>query len=136
DILPQWPTLTETVREQVLRMVGKTVANMHGERITHHCLYPKHIFVELKEESEVDMPRLTLIDLEKSRFQLLRKRERAADLDALFRRTDSWSHQERELVLATYVETLSEAYTLTDYQKLLQKRTRKKLNGKRTSRVS
>lgn len=131
EVLPQWPTLTDTVREQVLRVVGETVASIHGKRITHHCLYPKHIFVNIKESPAQQMPSLTLIDLEKSRFQLLRRRERAADLDALFRRAGRWSERERKQVLTAYVENLPEAYSLSDYQCLLQKRNRKKLKGKR-----
>lgn len=131
EILPSWSELAETVREQVLDTIGTTVAKMHGERITHHCLYPKHIFINLSET--LPKPELTLIDLEKARFQLFSKRERVADLEALLRRADLWTERERERLLSTYVDSLPDAGSVSDYQRLLQKRNRKKLKGKKVS---
>lgn len=131
ELLQRWSGLTETIREQVLDAVGVTVASMHGNRITHHCLYPKHIFINLDEA--LPKPDITLIDLEKTRFQWLRMRERVADLEALLRRAELWSERERERFLTAYVSSLPEAGSIFDYQRLLEQRHRKKLKGKKVS---
>lgn len=131
ELLLSWSGLTEAAREQVLDSIGATVAKMHGKRITHHCLYPKHIFINLSET--LPKPELTLIDLEKARFQLLPKRERVADLEALFRRADLWTESDRDRLLSVYVVNLPAAGKVSEYQRLLQKRNRKKLKGKKVS---
>ena len=119
--LEQWQQLPAERREQMLGCIGEAVAQLHGAGLTHHCLYPKHIYIALDQVEPV-----RFIDLEKTRTQLLVWRERVADLDALLRRCKSWVEDDRELFLREYLRGLSVQIPLSVLQKKLFRRHRNK----------
>jgi tRNA A-37 threonylcarbamoyl transferase component Bud32 len=96
----QWLSLPMDDRQQVICLVAKSVARLHKKKIVHNCLYPKHIYMAFGEE-----PSVRFIDLEKSRYQWLLKRDVITDLDALLRRLRNWSGEEKKYFLESYLKT-------------------------------
>jgi tRNA A-37 threonylcarbamoyl transferase component Bud32 len=82
---------------QLLQQIGATLARMHLGRWQHGCLYAKHVFVKVTPE----VMEVALLDLEKSRRRLSRKRAALHDLKQL-RRHSSWSEAEWQQLLAGY----------------------------------
>lgn len=82
----------------LLQRIGATLARLHQGRWQHGCLYPKHIFVALREAGEVEV---ALLDLEKSRRRLMRKRAARHDFRQL-RRHSSWNEADWSELLYGY----------------------------------
>lgn len=90
----------ERVGEQhdaLLQQIGATLARMHLGRWQHGCLYAKHVFVKATPEGV----EVALLDLEKSRRRLSRKRAALHDLRQL-RRHSSWSEADWQQLLSGY----------------------------------
>lgn len=99
DLVESWHDTPEGLRRAIIKHTAKLVGRLHTARLTHHCLYPKHIYIN----TELDEP-ARLIDLEKTRSQLLRKRECVADLAALLRRWKPLQDDERLRFLSHYLK--------------------------------
>jgi len=93
-----WENLTEEDRRFILTNVGSLIGKLHQQRLTHHCLYPNHIFVGLARQIPI-----RFIDLEKTRFQWLRKREAISDMESFLRRIRTWSLEEKYLMMQYYL---------------------------------
>lgn len=124
-VVQGWAEMSQELRNTYLRVVAQLVGCLHQSRLTHHCLYPKHVYINL----ELDVP-ARFIDLEKTRYQLLRKRESIADLSAFLRRCPHVSDEERVLFLGEYLAIndlgLSAESLLRDfYERKLDKESRK-----------
>lgn len=88
----------EALHVIVLQRLGATLARLHEGRWQHGCLYPKHIFLALRGDGEVE---IALLDLEKSRRRLLRKRAARHDFRQL-RRHSSWNDADWAQLLYGY----------------------------------
>ncbi len=84
----------------LLRAAAGIVRALHAAGVQHSSLYPKHIFVRMREGADPDA---ALIDLEKSRTTLLSKRRMLHDLDALNRHAEHWSRSARLYFLCRYL---------------------------------
>ena len=80
----------EVIHDQVLQVIGQTLARMHLGRWQHSCLYSKHIFVRVVGSGESAKVEVALLDLEKSRQRLTPHRAASHDLKQL-RRHSSWN---------------------------------------------
>lgn len=87
----------EAVHARLLQLVGATLARMHLGRWQHGCLYAKHIFVRIEDET----PQVALLDLEKSRRRLTRVQAAQHDLPQL-RRHSPWSDDDWQQLLQGY----------------------------------
>lgn len=87
----------EQQHDALLQQIGATLARMHQGRWQHGCLYAKHVFVKVTAQGA----EVALLDLEKSRRRLSRKRAALHDLQQL-RRHSSWSEAEWQQLLSGY----------------------------------
>lgn len=87
----------ETQHTRLLGEIGVTLARMHLGRWQHGCLYAKHVFVRFDGER----PQVALLDLEKSRQRLSRRRAARHDLLQL-RRHSPWSDDDWQQLLQGY----------------------------------
>jgi len=81
--------------EQKTRLFTKIAAlmqAMHQHNFQHNCFYPKHIFAKQLPEGGVD---LRVIDLEKVKKRICKKRVIFRDLDTLLRHSSSWSDDDK-----------------------------------------
>lgn len=83
---------SDGLKIRVFRRLGGLLARLHRTRWQHGCLYPKHIFVRIDGEEQVEV---ALLDLEKSRRRFSRQRAARHDLRQL-RRHSSWGSLEWE----------------------------------------
>jgi|SRR5690606_13032602 len=83
--------------DALLQQIGATLARMHQGRWQHGCLYSKHLFVRWAPEGA----EVALLDLEKSRRRLSRRRAARHDLSQL-RRHSPWTEGEWQLLLQGY----------------------------------
>ncbi len=97
ELYRDWASL-EGDKGQLLVAVGREIGRLHSAGLAHHCLYPRHLFVARQDWTD-----LRFIDLEKTRIQLLRRRESIADLDAFMRRSGRLDDSERQLLLKAYL---------------------------------
>jgi hypothetical protein len=86
SLLKRWSKMEEAQTRQAIKVVAQLIGNLHRARMTHHCLYPRHVYVDLSAQAPA-----RLIDLEKTRYQLMRKRESIGDLTAFLRRCKPFS---------------------------------------------
>ena len=68
-------------KQSLLQSLACILRQMHQHKIEHNCLYQKHIFVRLHNESW----NICLIDLEKAKKRWLKKTAMMRDLSTLFR---------------------------------------------------
>ena len=84
-----WPSREE--RRRLIDKVATVVRDMNDHHLQSNCLYPKHVLI--KEEN--DQISVRIIDLEKAKWQLVKKRARARDLYTLNRHMKGWGLTDR-----------------------------------------
>ena len=92
------------LRTDVLPMVADIVRRFHDHRFLHNCLYPKHIMLRIRQDSDLTTTDISLIDLEKTRRVFSPMGARIRDLDTLIRRCPEWSTHEKDLFLNHYLK--------------------------------
>ena len=73
------------VHQELLRQLAATLVRMHRAGWEHGCLYAKHIFVRWIEQQGNQAVQVALLDLEKCRRPLIRKRAGGRDIAQLRR---------------------------------------------------
>jgi tRNA A-37 threonylcarbamoyl transferase component Bud32 len=86
----------EAVHRRLLEELGRVLARLHAANWQHGCLYPKHILIRVTGSGDAAQVQVALLDLEKSRRRLSRKRAVRHDFDQLKRHSSwglaEWSH--------------------------------------------
>ena len=98
--LGQWPQLSASQREAILKACGLLARRLHSAGQMHSCFYPKHIFLQARGDEFA----ACLIDLEKTRPLLLGQRDRIKDIEPLLRRALEWSPADVRVFLAAYLQ--------------------------------
>lgn len=81
-----------------LAALGRTLGVMHRQQWQHTCLYPKHIFLTAGDSSV--LPKVALLDLEKSRRCWWPGKAARRDMDQLYRHSRTlWSEQDWQHLL-------------------------------------
>jgi hypothetical protein len=125
SLLQRWSDLTEAQQTKILQACGKLAQCLHGRRQVHGCFYPKHIFLQARDDGY----QAQLIDLEKTRPLLLGQRDRVKDLEPLLRRAPEWSEAQLRILLAAYLDQAQESSLIDSWlQRLTARRGHK---GKR-----
>jgi tRNA A-37 threonylcarbamoyl transferase component Bud32 len=98
--LDQWYAAEAPARQRqaVLRELARVLHRLHLGRRQHGCLYGKHVYVRIDGE-QVDV---ALLDLEKSRRRLLRRRAVQHDLNQLGRHRAGMPEADWQYFLASY----------------------------------
>jgi len=91
----------ECLHQRLLQRLGETLARMHLGRWQHGCLYAKHVFVKVSGEGAAAQVEVALLDLEKSRRRLSRRRAARHDLRQL-RRHSSWNEADWQQLIYGY----------------------------------
>ncbi|MFA5577817.1 MAG: lipopolysaccharide kinase InaA family protein [Tissierellaceae bacterium] len=91
--------LAPAAKKSLLATIATVVRTMHKHHLKHNCLYPKHIFVK-QTPSSWDV---RIIDLEKMKRTLLRRRAVRRDLSTLVRHAGAeWNIKDRIRFLRYY----------------------------------
>ncbi len=101
-----------SAQHSIIRAVARTVKKLHSAGIQHRSLYPKHLFVLMKEDVANEV---AVIDLEKSRKKLIPAIRTVYDLATLSRHAECWSRSARMYFLHQYFGVKK----LTPWQRLL-----------------
>ncbi|MBE9516185.1 MAG: hypothetical protein IME93_04325 [Proteobacteria bacterium] len=86
-------------RKNLAITVADAVRHLHQSHLQHNCLHPKHVFVKM----ENNVLQASLIDLEKTKYKLLREQAVYRDLDTLNRRS-AVSNTDRLRFLLAYMQ--------------------------------
>lgn len=92
------------LRGEVLPAIADVIRRFHDHRFRHNCLYPKHIMLKVRQDSNLTATDVSLIDLEKSRRVFSPMGARIRDLSTLMRRCPEWSSHEKDLFLNHYLK--------------------------------
>lgn len=114
--------LSRKQRRRLLSSVAQLLKKFHVSGLEHRALYAKHIFVKNASTT----PEVALIDLEKSRFNLVLLRRAFYDLAQLNRHTKHLSQTERLYFLLQYFELPKLNWRLKLFIHRLMKRTNRK----------
>jgi hypothetical protein len=109
-------------RRGIIQTCASIIGKLHSAKLRHGCLYPKHLFLRMKEGSYA----ARLIDLEKTRTYWWPWRERIKDLDAFLRNASVWHDDEQDDFLAEYLNVNEAQDELQKLKKRLQERRIKK----------
>lgn len=91
--------------QPLLKKLATVIRPMHQDKIRHGCLYGKHIFVKTGSDPEGHPAfKIRLLDLEKAKTALFRRRAVEKDLSQLVRHTDGFDEQAVELFLSYYFD--------------------------------
>jgi hypothetical protein len=91
------------IRRRLIAKIADLARTMHVHRIQHNCFYPKHIFVRIAPDGDVDA---RVIDLEKSRWQPSIYRCTLRDLDTLNRQLQRVTRRSDRLrLILAYLQT-------------------------------
>lgn len=91
-------------RRNLIDTLAGIIRRMHGHRLAHNSLHPKHVFVRMVGNKNTEV---RLIDLEKMRRALSSGRAARRDLDSLNRRSRVWSSTDRLRFLKSYLNVRS-----------------------------
>lgn len=123
---PEFAQMTSQEKRRLLAAAAETVRKMHTSGVEHRSLYAKHLFAM----RQADGYRVVVIDLEKSRRNLLPVLRTVSDLVTLNYRTPVWSRSQRLYFFKQYYATPS----LNAWQRILCRlivwRSRKKRQSK------
>ncbi|WP_010486214.1 lipopolysaccharide kinase InaA family protein [Pseudomonas sp. S9] len=101
----------EELHSQLLQTVGVNIARLNRARWQHGCIYAKHVFVYVEGEGASAKAHAALLDLEKCRQRLTRKKAALHDMKQL-RRHSNWSAADWKILKDAYEQefgrTLSE----------------------------
>ena len=92
------PKLTANSRNAVLRRLALILNRLHSGRRQHGCLYSKHIYINVTSKK----PEVALLDLEKSRLRLLRRKAMGHDLSQLQRHRGAMPEADWHYLLECY----------------------------------
>jgi hypothetical protein len=81
-----------SIRLRYLRAVAALLKRMHDHGIQHNCFFPKHVFVRMHPDGEVEA---RVIDLEKSRWRPHGSLCARRDLYSLNYHSQCWSRSDR-----------------------------------------
>lgn len=95
---PPDPSLSALARRAQLRAVAAALRALHGARIQHGALYPKHVLLA----PTIDGYDVRLIDFEKARRRAWRRAAARRDLDSLSRHAAGYSRTDRLRFLLAY----------------------------------
>ncbi len=84
-------------RGEAMVALGRLVGQMHLAGFRHSCLYPKHVFIDSGNHSNI-----RLIDLEKAK-PIFSKKGGFGDITKLFKRTSQLIVEDKQQFLAGYV---------------------------------
>ncbi len=90
----KWPG---SKKADYLRTLAKSIRRFHSLGMVHRALYPKHIFVNVEQPSQI-----AVIDLEKARLTNLAWYRTYFDLAALFRHATWWSIENQLVFFKAY----------------------------------
>lgn len=98
-----WPSCE--VKRRIFESVARVLNVLHARRVQHSSLYPKHIFIQqsnLSSDTE-SRPAVRLIDLESTRWRMIRRWAVCRDFDSLNRHAPRWSRTDRLRFLLSYL---------------------------------
>lgn len=113
------PTLS--VQKSIIKAVAKQASQLHAAKIQHRSFYPKHLFISM---ADAKSPEVAVIDLEKSRINLLPVLRSLIDLSTLNRHAKYWTHSRRMYFYLQYLGI----ERLTPFSKWLCRRIIKRSN--------
>jgi lipopolysaccharide kinase (Kdo/WaaP) family protein len=87
-------------KEKLLTAVAGTLRLIHQHNLEHNCLYLKHIFVKPVGDSWD----VKIIDLEKMKWRLFKKKAIFRDLYTLYRHAKGWSPKDHVKLFKAYVQ--------------------------------
>lgn len=88
------------MKRLVIRALALFAKNFHATRLQHRSFYPKHLFINMKNPNA---PEIAVIDLEKSRINLIPVLRSLIDLSTLNRHTTHWSKSRRMFFYLQYL---------------------------------
>lgn len=124
--LSEWTTLQANDRIGIIRSCAELVGRLHGSRLLHRCLYPKHIFLDYGSTGWGSR----LIDMEKTRCSWLPRHGAIRDLETLLRRATPWADEERHTFLQSYLQASGFSGRPEDWHARLLRRQRSKERGR------
>lgn len=93
------PLIEKKSRQAVLHSLSEAMRNMHAHGYQHGSLYPKHVFVKININGEVET---CFIDLEKTRRRIFKIISSIKDLDVFNRHLSQLSRTDRLRFFLTY----------------------------------
>ena len=87
----------ESEKVDFLQILAKNIQRFHSLGIVHRALYPKHIFVNVEQPSQI-----AVIDLEKARLTSIGWYRTYFDLAALFRHATWWGKDDQMAFFKAY----------------------------------
>ena len=98
-----WPS--REVKRRIFESVARVLNVLHARRVQHSSLYPKHIFIQLSNlSSDTESGTAArLIDLESTRWRMVRRWATFRDFDSLNRYSPQWNRTDRLRFLLSYL---------------------------------
>ncbi|MDO8827457.1 lipopolysaccharide kinase InaA family protein [Methylophaga sp.] len=94
-------TLVPQDKKALISSIAKIIRHLHHYHYQHNCLYPKHIMVRQHSNGWY----VKLIDLEKLKYRLVKKRAVIHDLTTFLRHLNGiWSARDMVIFFQTYFE--------------------------------
>ncbi|HWN93524.1 MAG TPA: lipopolysaccharide kinase InaA family protein [Methylomirabilota bacterium] len=92
DFSREWKTLSAATRVSMARAVARLLRQIHSQRLSHNCFYPKHVFLRIGANNEIET---RIIDLEKTKWRLFGLDRDFRDMRRLNGPGLPWSRAER-----------------------------------------
>lgn len=127
-----WPS--REVKRRIFESVARVLNVLHARRVQHSSIYPKHIFIQLTNlSSDTESgTAVRLIDLESTRWRMLRRWALFRDFDSLNRHSPQWSRTDR---LRFFLSYLNIKKMMPDAKRLFRRIAARASTKKRRERV-
>ena len=129
DLARDWspsPPLPE-IRRAVIHAVARLLAQIHSHQLRHNCFYPKHVFVRLGQDGNVEA---RVIDLEKTKARPFGWDRDYRDLRTLNRHSYGWSLADRVRFFCAYLgQTKLQAHGKEKWRRIARRHFQKHPHG-------
>jgi len=122
ELLGDWPQRRPEERAAIIAACAELVGRLHAAGLKHGCLYPKHLFLQSRDERWQGC----LIDLEKTRRLWWGWRDQVRDLESFLRSVRIWDDREQQMFLRQYLRESGTSGSLELWEKRLGQRRRYK----------
>ncbi len=95
-----WKAISVITRRAMARAVARLLRQIHSHHLSHNCFYPKHVFLRIGANNEIET---RIIDLEKTKWRLLNLDRDFRDMRRLNTPGLPWSRAERLRFFKAYL---------------------------------
>jgi len=117
-----WESWSSSQKQELVRSVADLLSKLHLAGMQHNCCYPQHIFVTERDDGY----HARFIDLEKARYNPIKRIRQLRDVESLLRRIGYWSSADILAFVSFYLNAPQLDVRVKSFMKSIDRRIKDK----------